>query len=303
MLLSKHIQRINKTLSLFFISLIVLSCSNNSYEFWRQIPIQLSRVAQQESYEQWFIIPTKKIDDLKGSAKEHALDKRMDEIFTKMLGSVNWQYLKNHYGTHSMRNELIDKEIQMEGLLNFISYLDLVKINDDDKKHIVIEGSGRYFAIRDSEKSGDTKGAILMSGDFKILPQRYSIEELDNGCIPLDINLYTTRIPGETTYYKESIVRYDLIMNINQKANKTYSIDYNAHHNAYLDLDNNKKYDAKTELIASMKIKSLHSHVKIFDLSGSKFIKNTYKITTDKETELKRSIKENKNRKCVKHQI
>ena len=303
MLLSKHIRRIYKTLSLFFISFIVLSCANGSYEFWRQVPIQLSRVAQQETYKQWFIIPTEDIKKLKNGAKEHALDKRMDEIFTEMLGSVNWQYLKNHYGTHSIRNELIEEKIQMEGLLNFITYLDLIKTNDSDEKHIVIEGSGRYFAIRSSDNPGNSKGAILMTGDFKIFPQRYSIKDLDKGCIPLDINLYTTRIPGETTYYKESIIRYDLIMNNSRKHNKTYSIDYNAHHNAYLDLNNNKTFEKKSELIARMKINSSHSHVKIFDLSGSEFIKNTYNITTDEKTELDRSINKDKNKMCVKHQI
>lgn len=291
MLYSPNVKKIFRLLCLAGLSLLLASCAKQSYEFWRQVPIQLARVSQQESYRQTFTISTPEIKSIRDDTKRNnALDQRMDRIFIHMLGSVNWQYLKNHYGIQSIRNELMNGKIHMEGLINFNVYLD--QFVGDDVGHLVIEGSGRFFAIRDKTR------AILMSGDFTILPQRYALSELAQGCLPLDIILYTTRIPGETTFYQESVVRYDLIMNLDRKEQDTYSIDYDSRHLAYLDMNEDGIYDAKTELIASMMLNDRHRHVKLFDLSGRHLIKNTYELTAAEESDIA-SDEEDNHRQCV----
>ncbi len=291
MLYSSNVRNFLRLLCLASLSLLLVSCAQKTYEFWRQVPIQLARVSQQESYRQTFTISTPEIESIRDiSKKNNALDQRMDRIFIHMLGSVNWQYLKNHYGIQSIRNELMDGKIHMEGLINFNVYLD--HFVGDEVGHMVIEGSGRFFAIRDKTN------AILMSGDFKVFPQRYTLSQLEQGCFPLDVNLYTTRIPGETTFYQESVVRYDIIMNLDRKDQDTYSIDYDSEHMTYLDMNDDGVYDPTSELIASMVMNNKHRHVKLFDLSGRHLIKNTYELTAAEESDISRDEEYN-SRQCV----
>lgn len=254
--------------------LALISCTSTSLEFWRQVPIQIARVTQTESYQQTFRISTPSIKKVDLPERNRLLDTRMDAIFTSMIGSRNWQYLKNLYGVSDIRNEFMRGEIHMDGLMNFVVYLDPSDIN-----YVVIEGTGRYFALRDKTD------AILMSGDFHILPQRYSLKLFSSGCIPLDVKLYTTRIPGKTTFYKPALMRYDLNIDTTNNSTNTYSIKYENDHLAYLDMDNDGTYDKENELVASLSMKKTrYPQVKLFDLSGLLFIKKDY--TVSKKAEL-----------------
>lgn len=279
--------RTSSRLVLVAITFIVTACASEKLEIWRQIPIQMTRVSQTESFTQTFLLKAPSIQEKEISARDKALDERMDNIFTNMAGAKNWQLLKNLYGISSVRNELMNGDIHMDGLFNFNVYLD-----PTDFDYLVLEGSGRFFAIRDKTD------AILMSGDFHMPPQRYSIAFMSEGCLPLDIKLYITRIPGRTTYYKDIMVRYDLIIDTSNAADTAYAIDYASDHFAFLDLNHDGKFDPQEELFASLKMNGLHRQAKLFDIRGLLFVKQNYDISA--EAKLATAISGKKERRCVK---
>ncbi|HEC19021.1 MAG TPA: hypothetical protein ENI97_06715 [Gammaproteobacteria bacterium] len=277
-----------RILSVISLGLLLAACSTKDLEFWRQVPIQMTRVTQTESYTQTFRLNNAFIDRKEQPARDQALDENMDKIFTTMIGAKNWQYLKDLYGISTIRDELIDGKIHMDGLITFNAYID-----PTDLKHLVIEGSGRYFAIRDKTD------AILMSGNFQIPPQRYRIKTLDRGCIPLDIKLYTTRIPGKTTYFKKTLIHYDLNIDTSNAEYKAYALIYDNPHAAYLDLDNNGIFDPETEHIANLNMTNKYHHVKIFDLRGLNLIKMNYHIDEKARLSSKLEGKKDQQRQCV----
>ena len=284
-----------KTISLSLLILVttlqLASCSNTeSVEIWRQIPIQMARVTQTDSYTQTFILDiadNATNTELSIDARQQ-LDARMDQIFIKLIGARNWQYLKNLYGVSSIRDELINKRIHMEGLVNFTAYLDPI-----NNRYVIMEGSGRFFAVRNKT------GEILLSGDYHIAPQRYKIDDFESGCIPMETNIYTTRIPGKPTYYKDAIIQYDLIINNEDINNNTFSVDYRREHFAYIDLNSDNNYDA-SEIFASLKLKGRHHHAKLLDLSGLSFVKNNYKISDATALEAAKTANIDRQKSCVK---
>jgi len=154
-----------------------------------------------------------------------------------------------------------------------------------------LEGSGRYFAIRDKT------GAILISGDFHVAPQRFSIKTIAGGCLALDNRLYIARIPGKTTYFKDILVRHDLMIDTTNAADKAFSIDYSKQHPVYLDLDKDNKYDPIVERIGDLTIDDLNHQVKLFDIRGMLFIKQNYQFSP--ETRNSASESPSERRKCV----
>ena len=98
-------------------TLMVTGCASDSLEVWRQIPVQMARISQTESYKQIFLISTPNIEDKQNTDRDKALDERMDNIFNKMVGDKNWQHLKNLYGISSVRDELMTGQIHLDGLI------------------------------------------------------------------------------------------------------------------------------------------------------------------------------------------
>lgn len=278
----------------YFIPVIVvilgLSGCSSLKDFWRQIPVQIARVEQTDSFTQSFLISGSKnpVHHPETPEENRILDERMDIIFINLIGAKNWQHLKNLYGVDIIRKELSNNEIRLEGHINFTGYIDPYNLN-----FIIIEGFGRYFAIR------DLTGTILMSGDLYITPQRYNIEQLKSGCIPLESNVYTTRIPGKPTYYNKALLQYDLLINLNNPNEDTISLDYHNPHYGYIDLNNDNEY-TEDELYAAIKLNSRYHHAKIIDLSGLTFVKKDYKSRAVSKLEAIRDAQSDKARSCVK---
>ncbi|MFX0211931.1 MAG: hypothetical protein ACFFDT_38505 [Candidatus Hodarchaeota archaeon] len=94
------------------------------------IPIQIARVSQMESYEQTFTflesIPQEGTQDIDFWTRIQEQTRKMDDIFIRLLGPINWQNLKDLYGLRSIRDELISKKIYIQGLINLTVYLDPV---------------------------------------------------------------------------------------------------------------------------------------------------------------------------------
>ena len=278
------------------------ACSSipDEWQIWRQVPIQMSRVPQTDSYKQTYVIDVDQVKSNEELTKTEKQDKRMDQIFNTLIGEKNWQNLKNLYGVNDIRDEVVSGDVSMEGTINFTAYLDPV-----DQNYIVLEGSGRFFAIRNRIKSSQEQlKTILLSGDYHIVPQRYPISSLKSTCIPMDIKIYTTRIPGKITYYHDATIRYDLRIKSYKK--NVYSLNYQSEHKGYLDMDNDGEYKSN-EYMASLKMNSEYYHVKLIDLSGLEFIKN-YTDETKKKANLDLKIAElqmasrktaQKDRQCV----
>lgn len=248
-----------------FIVLTQISCSAipDEWQIWRQVPIQMARVSQTESYRQVYLINADSMKNDDKLTENEKLDRRMDQIFIRLIGQKNWQNLKNIYGVHDIRDEVMTGKIRMEGIVNFTAYLDPL-----DHDYVVMEGSGRFFAIR------TVVNTILLSGDYHIPPQRYRINDLKSECIPLDINIYTTRIPGKITYYHGATIRYDLKIR-NYKKN-VFSVNYQSDHLGYLDLNSDGSYQSD-ELMASLTMNRSYNHAKLIDLSGLEYVKTQYK--------------------------
>jgi len=286
-------KRLSMAILICALSLQMSACSNDkSIEFWRQVPIQMVRVSQTDSYTQTFVLGTSTSSSGEELTleKRQELDERMDRIFITMIGAKNWQHLKNLYGVSAIRDELIDKKVHMEGLINFTAYLDPL-----DDKHVILEGSGRFFAVRDKT------GEMLLSGDSHITPQRYMIDDFKSGCIPLQTSIYTTRIPGKPTFYKEAVIQYDLIIDTGDKDNNTYSVDYRREHKGYIDLDGDNSYSAEHEMFALLKLNGRYSQAKLLDLSGIKFIKKNYNINNAARLDAAKEADKDRQRSCVQH--
>lgn len=225
----------------------------------RVIPIQLVRVSQTESYLQTFsfLKPSQTANDSKDGSPTtiQGQNQRMDETFTKLLGPINWQNLKDLYGLGSLRNELIQNKIYLQGIMNVILYIDPV-----EHESFLLEGFGRYFLVRKKTS------AILLSGDFHIPLKSHFLDELDRGFVIIDVKLFVTRVPEQITYLNEVPLRYKIYIDNRMKNDKIYSIDYTQKHKTYLEDD----------IIAEITLQDTGHGAKLIDLRGIGFLKNDY---------------------------
>ncbi len=182
-------------------------------------PIQLGRIAQLETYSH-----TYDFGKDANTATEKQINRKIENTFSLLLGEKNWQALKDRYGFNDIRDELIAKSIQIKGVAQFY-----ISIDPENQQRFLLEGTGKYLLLRDKTK------AIMLSGDFIAPPAMYQIADLDAGLLSIDVNLYTTRIPGETTYYQEGVVvKYQIRIDTSRKSDGVYRIDYGAVHGVHL---------------------------------------------------------------------
>lgn len=221
----------------------------------RLIPVQMARVAQLESYEQFFTI-----GQAKGTSEAEQMNAmaEIDGVFGEMIGDSNWQALKDLYGFGAIRYELGQEKISLRGSFAMMIYLD-----PTSQDAFLIEGQGRYFLIRRDD------GLIMLQGAFVVQPSRHRIAELDGGVLPVDIELITTRIPGKETYYHESKVVYEIEIDTSLSREGIYALDYAAKHKVFLS-GNEIGYLTLDTLATS------GPGEKLIDLRGRQFLKNDY---------------------------
>lgn len=231
------------------------------------VPVQLARISQTETYIQKFSF----LNELENCSYQGVSDLieaqniRMDKIFKELLGPMNWQNLKDLYGLDTVRSELIEKKIYLKGLINFTIYINPVR-----QDLFITEGSGRYFLIR--EKTSE----ILLSGDFYIKGDYHSINELNNGSLMLDVQLFVTRVPDRITYYKDVYLKYEIFIDTSMKENQVYSIDYNNRHKVYLMENEDDNTTSDEKMIAELSFGKKGGESKLFDLRGLYFLKKDY---------------------------
>jgi hypothetical protein len=232
------------------------------------VPIQMARVNQTEAYTQTF--------DFQSASEGNALhpieqmqwfNQRIDDVFLRLLGAANWQQIKDRYGLGALRDELLRKDIYVRGFFNFSTYLDPVS-----PEFFMTEGMGRFFLVRRKNQ------AILLSGDFYIVPARHSTKDLDRGYIVLDIALILSRIPEEVTYLHETSLKYKIYFDNSLKSESVYRIDYQRRHEVHLPLSGDEALNGKTR-IGSMQLDAqpdLAERFKLLDYRGTQFIRDDY---------------------------
>ena len=229
------------------------------------VPIQLSRIHQTETYVQ-------KLSFLDNFSVESIVDPdqrmsaqtlKMDKIFKQLLGNKNWQNLKDSYGFGNLRNELLENNIYIQGLVNLSIYPDAF-----DSDYFSVEGTGRFFLIRNKT------GAILLVGDYTISNRAYSISDLEKGYLIFDVKLIISRIPGKVTYYHETPLKYKVYIDNSLGENGVYSIDYRKKHPAYLAEDD--EILSKANFFANLIFKAPKRTTKLFDFRGINFIRRDY---------------------------
>ena len=244
---------------LLLILLISSSC--------RVIPIQMVRVSQSEAYIQKFDVLEISTRD-SGSDSEFLYaeqDKKIDEAFSKLLGTKNWQNVKDIFGLKEVRTKLLTGEITANGLLNILIY-----INPENHDEFFIEGNGRFFIINQSE------GQIMLSGDFHIPTEKHKISELFDGQILISANLYTTRVPEQLTYINEANLKYCIKMDNSRAKKKQLLIDRRVEHEVYLMKDAIDDELDSSKLIGKMRFLDANQKSKVIDLGGMRFLRNDY---------------------------
>ena len=237
-----------RAVCLLAVSVVLQGCS------WRLVPLQMARFSQIEQYTQTFSF-----------ADESALDQNrsMESCFAGMLGSDNWQNLKDVYGFEALRDELVGKRVYLSGTIEFSIFLDPV-----DAERFQVEGLGRYFLVR-----GKT-GEILLNGDFRIPPQRYSRADLNRGSLDVGVKLVVTRIPGIVSRLHDAPLIYRVFFNTERAGSGVYLLDYERSHQAYLDRDGNHILDGK-ERIGELKLedRGRGALAMLIDFRGTGFVR------------------------------
>jgi hypothetical protein len=251
--------------ALAFLSITVSACS-----LTRPVPIQLARVSQTESYTQVFTFPG--LQNLPGLAGEIMSDhsnsqqiQHIDRVFSHLLGSQNWQNIKDLYGFGTLYDELVQGKIYVKGMIELILYIDPL-----EQDHFLIEGMGRFYLVQDTTK------AILLSGDFHIPLTKHRLDELDAGKLLIDVQLYVTRVPEQITYLHEARLIYELFMDTHMKDDHIYAVDYEKEHIVYLITDRLRSIPLKTDAIGVMRLQNDNRAAKLIDLRGMQFLRNDY---------------------------
>lgn len=247
-----------------FFCFILSGCASMTHV----VPIQMVRVNQTEAYTQTFDFQTSREDSaLHPIEQMQWFNQRIDDVFLRLLGAANWQHIKDRYGLGALRDELLRKDIYVRGFFNFSTYLDPVS-----PEFFMAEGMGRFFLVRRKNH------AILMSGDFYIVPDRHSAKDLDRGYVVLDIALILSRIPEEVTYLHETSLKYKIYFDTSLKSESVYRIDYQRQHEVHLPLSGDEALDGKTR-IGSMQLDAqpdLTARFKLLDYRGTQFIRGDY---------------------------
>lgn len=245
---------------LLFVTILFYGC--------RIVPIQMVRVTQTESFKQTF-------DGLRMEQAERDVltrpanwdqNRKIDEVFNALLGTYNFQKIKDRYGLSAVRDELLAGSIVSEGMLNFTLY-----INPHDHSQFLIEGTGRYFIVRSST------GEIMLSGDFKIPLQIHQLDALQKGQVPVNISLYASDIGGNSAHFHMAQLIYNVSVSKIEANKKTYAIKRNGfRHGVYLLKGFGEETIDNAIHIGNMQFEDDDSQSKIIDLRGLKMVRKDY---------------------------
>lgn len=263
-----HSKKLVKVMIKALLTILICVFIFSSCSLLEVVPIQMARVTQTEYYEQYFTFleaPSTQLEEKKNQSQsdEQSEFRKIDQVFNKLLGDKNWQNIKNLYGVGQFRNELVEHQIFIQGIINFVIYVD-----PSEQDLFFIEGMGSYYIIRKKTQ------AILLSGDFYIPLRQKSLYELEKGELIVDVELYVTRVPQQITYLKQIGLKYKIYLNKDLIKHEIFSIDYSAEHEVYL---TDRTSLPSNALIAYLKFPQNNRLVKLIDMRGRKFLTKDYR--------------------------
>lgn len=255
-------QRVLRLFSVSTLLLLLAGCSLTQIA-----PVQIGRIQQSETFTQKFTFldsaAARENDGNLSEGQLFAQTRRMDRVFSQMLGDQNWQKLKDLYGLGNLRKELLDQEIYIRGFSQMTIYPDPF-----DGRYFSVDGSGRYFLIRKKSE------AILLTGDFSFSDQSLSVADLQKGYVVLDINLFLIKIPGQLTYYHEAPIKYKIYIDNSLGEHGIYSIDYNKIHLSFLATTGEELSEANA--YATITFDAPKRPTKLWDFRGIQFMRRDY---------------------------
>lgn len=234
------------------------------------LPIQITRAPQVEYYQQSIVIedapwpPGNWSGDEDVIEQQRRLTKRLDSYLSYMIGEQNWLRLKETYGLPSMRDELMAGKINIRGYLNMV-----LAIDPDNTEQFYAEGTGRFFLVR------EVNNEVLLSGDFRVIPQRHWISELNEGFIDIDIWQLITRVPVQPTYLYDTRIRYRIYIDTTRAERNVYAIDYSRAHPVYM-VNSDLDIDNDTIQVGYLRFDDTLGSAKLLDLRGREFLRNDY---------------------------
>lgn len=205
----------------------------------RMVPIQTASMTQLEFYRQWYTFEN----------LSHA-----NRVFKDLVGEKNWEAIKAEY--LDFDKDLLNKNIEVQGSL-------VLKTSSvpGDLDCFFMEGLGRYFLLNKATKE------IMLSGDFHIKNERYSINDLVNGAILVRTKQYIIKFFSSKQYYQDIPIFFKIHMKTLSEEKHIYSLDYQAEHEVIFN----------DEVIGYLEFdKSTPSQDKLIDLRGRALIYDDY---------------------------
>lgn len=231
------------------------------------VPLQMVRVTQTEAFTQTFDAlrlnaPVVASNDRPAFTEQNRL---IDDTFTRMLGAKNFQQVKDRYGLGGVRDELLQGMITSQGHLTFTIY-----INPRDHTKFVLEGSGRFFIVREATKE------IMLSGDFSIPIQDHALDELVKGKIPITVYLFTSNIGRGSTYFHKAPLIYNVGVEQLKNTPDAYVLKRGKYaHEVHLIDEGNPGMEYAVKL-GNFHVEDDPNQAKIIDLRGLKLVRNDY---------------------------
>ena len=191
---------------------LLLICLLSAVPGCRMVPVQMARVTQIETYEQWY---------------EFSNETYAGEVFEKIIGTKNWQTLIDHQLHKGIVQDVLRKKVLVRGNLVFT-----LSLAPRDHDRFFVEGVGRYQVIR------TTTNEILFSADYHILDNIHSINDLrKNKILVIETRQRLTKhfAPARPDYYHDFVLKFRLYM---RKITKNvYALDYDRKHDFLIDND------------------------------------------------------------------
>lgn len=213
----------------------------------RTIPVQITRVAQIETYTQTYEIEP-------GNARR---------VFEKLLGRDNWGVLDRRWSTLQAELSIsrLISTLEVKGTLNMT-----FSILPSNAGAFTAEGTGRYYVVQ-KEAANDL---ILFTGDFFVVDDLHSLGELDDGEIVVGIRQQQVRHFAEgLNYYND--VRVDLRIAVDTSLAKhgIYSLDY---------ASDQHRVELDGQVIGRLRFdRPRPGFRKLIDLRGLQFLRRDYR--------------------------
>ncbi|MFQ5651367.1 MAG: hypothetical protein ACE5IY_15630 [bacterium] len=222
--------------------LTVLACLASSG--CHPVPIQIGRTSQIDFYTQYY--------DFSGVDQP-------DSVLVELVGQQNFNILLRKYKRNETLKTYLRDSIEVRGALNFSIY----PMPTARKDSFFVDGIGRYALVYKRTNN------IMLSGDFYIKNNRFSIQDLEKNVLRIHVEQSLIRYshPDSVSYFESDSVFFNIRMKTISSKKGIYRIDYAARHNLIYG----------NRIIGYLEYDKLPANkYKLIDVRGRSFVKNDY---------------------------